>query len=219
MIAIDWSKVPKGYNYVCIDSNLTAHAYKDKPTPKRWGGVDFYEPLNRDWDSVKLLGGLGKSWEGREPDCIIVGSMVTTPALFSRPDVINIVIDVNGEIDCSERLKRFGFPPAWHEEMRRHSAVGFWGRFVAPWEDAPGAGGEAVSHPAHYSSLPAVCSSCGEPIECIDVVQHMNFNLGNVVKYVWRAGSKGDVLEDLRKARQYLDFEIERLEGEACTKK
>lgn len=42
----------------------------------------------------------------------------------------------------------------------------------------------------------------------------MNFNLGNVVKYVSRAGRKGDALEDLRKARQYLDFEIEAMEKE-----
>lgn len=73
----------------------------------------------------------------------------------------------------------------------------------------------AVNHPKHYSSLPCCCASCGHSIECIDVVAHMNFNRGNAVKYLWRAGSKGDALEDLRKARQYLDFEIERIGGRA----
>ena len=51
-------------------------------------------------------------------------------------------------------------------------------------------------------------------IECIDYIidKGFDFCLGNVIKYVTRAGLKGDALEDLKKARQYLDFEIERLE-------
>jgi hypothetical protein len=52
-------------------------------------------------------------------------------------------------------------------------------------------------------------------VECIDIAEHMTFNLGNAVKYVWRAGEKGDRLEDLKKARWYLDREISRLEKEA----
>ena len=42
----------------------------------------------------------------------------------------------------------------------------------------------------------------------------LNFNLGNVVKYIARAGRKGDKLEDLIKARHYLDFEIDALKIE-----
>ena len=49
-------------------------------------------------------------------------------------------------------------------------------------------------------------------IECIDITEHMNFCLGYVVKYVWRAGSKGETLEDLKKAQWYLAREIARLE-------
>jgi Protein of unknwon function (DUF3310) len=48
-------------------------------------------------------------------------------------------------------------------------------------------------------------------VECIEVVEWMSFNLGNVVKYVWRAGAKGALLEDLEKARWYLEREIARL--------
>lgn len=66
-----------------------------------------------------------------------------------------------------------------------------------------------VAHPHHYAgTVPG--------IECIEVVQHFNFNRGNVIKYVWRAGAKGDgakEIEDLKKARQYLDFEIARLQA------
>ena len=50
--------------------------------------------------------------------------------------------------------------------------------------------------------------------ECIDIAECFNFNLGNVIKYVWRAGSKPDnpTIQDLRKAKWYLEREITRLE-------
>jgi hypothetical protein len=42
----------------------------------------------------------------------------------------------------------------------------------------------------------------------------MNFNLGNAIKYIWRAGLKGNAIEDLQKAVFYLNDEIERLSNE-----
>lgn len=67
-------------------------------------------------------------------------------------------------------------------------------------------GYEKVDHPRHYNLHPA-------GIECIDVVEVMGFNVGNVIKYCWRAGLKPDasVLVDLEKARWYLGREIERI--------
>ena len=64
----------------------------------------------------------------------------------------------------------------------------------------------AVSHPAHYTA--------GRKYEPRKVIADwgLNFNLGNAVKYVSRAGRKGDKIEDLRKAIQYIEFEIEELE-------
>lgn len=59
---------------------------------------------------------------------------------------------------------------------------------------------DAVNHPQHYTKHPS-------GIECIDVVRHMCFNLGNVVKYVWRADLKNGI-EDLEKALWYLQDEI-----------
>jgi hypothetical protein len=70
---------------------------------------------------------------------------------------------------------------------------------------------DLVNHPPHYTSSPAKCTKCGHPIECIDVVEHMGFSLGNVVKYVWRSALKGALVEDLKKAAWYLNREIERL--------
>lgn len=61
-----------------------------------------------------------------------------------------------------------------------------------------------VDHPSHYNNSPS-------GVECIDVVEHMNFNRGNAIKYIWRAGDKGEAITDLQKARWYLDREIERL--------
>jgi len=66
--------------------------------------------------------------------------------------------------------------------------------------------GDAVNHPDHYTSHPS-------GVECIEITRHMNFNLGNVVKYVWRAGLKGgkDIpIQDLERAAWYLNDEIKR---------
>ena len=65
---------------------------------------------------------------------------------------------------------------------------------------------DLVNHPPHYTSHPS-------GIEAIEVTRHMNFNLGNATKYIWRAGLKADRLEDLKKARFYINDEINRLEG------
>ena len=65
---------------------------------------------------------------------------------------------------------------------------------------------DAVNHPSHYTR---------GKIEVIDVIadQQLPYHLGNVVKYVARAGYKGDKLEDLKKARWYLDRYINEVMG------
>lgn len=78
---------------------------------------------------------------------------------------------------------------------------------------------DQVNHPKHYTSDPS-------GIECIDVTRHRNFNIGNAIKYLWRAGLKEDKdrklidkqIEDLNKAVWYLVDEIHRL-GSRCTVK
>jgi hypothetical protein len=67
---------------------------------------------------------------------------------------------------------------------------------------------DPVNHPPHYNGHPS-------GVECITIARHMGFNLGNVLKYIWRAGRKGPAIEDLRKERFYLDDEIARLEAAA----
>ncbi|MFI9202613.1 DUF3310 domain-containing protein [Streptomyces sp. NPDC053048] len=67
--------------------------------------------------------------------------------------------------------------------------------------------GDSVSQPSHYTWLP-------NGVEVIDLTEHLNFNRGNAVKYIARAGKKDPSaeLEDLRKARWYVNREIERIE-------
>lgn len=60
-----------------------------------------------------------------------------------------------------------------------------------------------VNHPAHYTQHPS-------GVECIQITEHMGFNLGNAVKYIWRADLKNDSVEDLRKARWYIEREIQK---------
>jgi hypothetical protein len=70
---------------------------------------------------------------------------------------------------------------------------------------------ETVNHPEHYCKHPS-------GIECITIVRHFNFNIGNAIKYLWRAGLKSaDEIEDLKKAVWYIQDEIERLASENNT--
>ena len=63
-----------------------------------------------------------------------------------------------------------------------------------------------VSHPSHYN----------QGIEAIDIIESwdLNFSLGNAIKYILRSPYKGKQIEDLEKARWYIDREIERLKKE-----
>lgn len=69
---------------------------------------------------------------------------------------------------------------------------------------------DMINHPPHYNSGAAKCE-CGRRIECIDIVKHMNFNLGNAMKYIWRAEYKSSIIQDLQKACWYLECEITRV--------
>lgn len=68
---------------------------------------------------------------------------------------------------------------------------------------------EAVNHPPHYGGA-------DNPYEAIKVIEawELGFCLGNAVKYIARAGKKDDLLQDLKKARWYLDRQIQTTERE-----
>lgn len=60
------------------------------------------------------------------------------------------------------------------------------------------------TNPQHYKNHPS-------GVECITITEHMNFNKGNATKYIWRSGDSGREIEDLSKAKWYIEREIARL--------
>lgn len=68
---------------------------------------------------------------------------------------------------------------------------------------------EKVNHPDHYGGK-------DNPYEAIKVIEawELGFNIGNTVKYIARAGKKDSIIQDLEKARFYLDREIEKLKSQ-----
>ena len=89
------------------------------------------------------------------------------------------------------------------------SACGYCGECEGHLAQCPRPGGPAatqpapdpVNHPAHYTDHPS-------GIECIQITEHMGFNLGNALKYIWRCDLKHDAIEDLEKAKWYIEREI-----------
>ena len=71
---------------------------------------------------------------------------------------------------------------------------------------------DSVKHPSHYTE--------GRKFEPKDVIRDwgLNFNLGSAVKYVARAGRKDDIVQDLKKAQQFIQFEIDAIEAERVKK-
>ena len=68
---------------------------------------------------------------------------------------------------------------------------------------------DSVKHPSHYAE--------GRKFEPKDVIRDwgLNFNLGSAVKYVARAGRKDDIVQDLKKAQEFIQFEIDAIVAEA----
>jgi hypothetical protein len=108
--------------------------------------------------------------------------------------------------------------PAIHEESHfyvigeNEFLAGIWQQYVEEYvgpigdpDDSP------VEHPKHYNSHPS-------GVECITIARHHNFNIGNVFKYLWRIGLKGEDaatkekrVEEIDKAIFYLQDERARI--------
>ena len=70
---------------------------------------------------------------------------------------------------------------------------------------------DPVNHPQHYTQHPS-------GVECIQITEHMGFNLGNAMKYIWRADLKHDAIEDMEKAVWYIQREIQKRKKHAADK-
>ena len=115
-----------------------------------------------------------------------------------------------------QRELHYGLPGAWGcRAIEPNGTIcGCANLFPDKPEGRPGVttehkAGDAVNHPKHYNVHPS-------SIECIEVVRHHNFNVGNAIKYLWRQGLKeGEPsVKDLKKAIWYLTDEVARLEKE-----
>lgn len=110
--------------------------------------------------------------------------------------------DVRCTCHCTEHehiRRHYAELDEWDRAHSRHGETGTTGKVIDP---------EGVNHPKHYNEHPS-------GVECIEVVRHMSFNLGNAIKYLWRDGIKDEEmpLQDLKKAAWYLNDEIQRREG------
>jgi len=78
---------------------------------------------------------------------------------------------------------------------------------------------DRVNHPKHYTSHPS-------GVECIEITRHYCFSVGNAIKYLWRCGLKKEdgmserekEIEDLKKAKWYIEDRIKQLENEYSKK-
>lgn len=91
-------------------------------------------------------------------------------------------------------------------ELLKPGKIQYVKRTDLPQVELPQPIPEDLINPSHYRKHPS-------GIECIEVVRHMNFNVGNAIKYLWRYMEKDDPITNLKKAQWYIDDEIRRLEG------
>ena len=95
------------------------------------------------------------------------------------------------------------FGSSWTKDGRHSKHIQSGSDIVSEWEE------ESVNHPSHYGGS----DNTYEAIKVIEAWQ-LNFNLGNVIKYISRAGKKGSKTEDLQKALWYLQREVNKQKNE-----
>ena len=135
--------------------------------------------------------------DGRPDHCAVCGNPAAKHRAPSPDDqvcrtcgLLGAALGGHRELVCNCPETPGAPHPGWHTRTEHEAAAH-----------------DAVNHPRHYTAHPS-------GVECIAITEHFNFCLGNAVKYIWRAGLKGSEIEDLKKARWYLDREIARREAE-----
>lgn len=122
-----------------------------------------------------------------------------------------------GEVITVEPIADGGPDPYGYHIRLSHSQREYWvfEKEIEAEDAIAGPVEDVVNHPRHYTSDPS-------GVECITITRHRNFNIGNAIKYLWRAGlkvmlgedAKKKQIEDLKKAVFYINDEIGRLENE-----
>tara|TARA_R110000787_G_scaffold5761_1_gene20687 strand:- start:2996 stop:3409 length:414 start_codon:yes stop_codon:yes gene_type:complete len=121
-----------------------------------------------------------------------------------RVDYMSVKLGDTGTVSSVELI---GKEALVHVRMDEGKSVTCWERRLGKREC--GIVGDVkhdvVNNPKHYTSHPS-------GVECIQITEHMNFNLGNALKYIWRADLKDKAVEDLQKAEFYIKQELKRLD-------
>lgn len=125
-------------------------------------------------------------------------------------------INHNEEIRCTKKTTEIGKIIMDNYKEIKLSDIENFKKFWRPYETHDDkTHDDKVNHPSHYTWLKDLCG-----IEVIDITRHMDFNLGNSIKYILRSGHKKEegytdkqkTIEDLKKAAWYLNDEISTLE-------
>ena len=168
-----------------------------------------YEDLYVEEYPCDLCGCLHTYWEPKEPEIFNVG------------DRVELVEDYSYH-KCGDRGKVTGTRPSSDPNevalitVRLYSGATFaafqrrFKRISCAEEDNKPETKDRINHPNHYNWLP-------NGIECQDVVSHFPYNVGVAMAYLWRVDHKGTPIEDLRKARKHIDFELARRGVHDCS--
>lgn len=152
------------------------------------------EAINRPLDMSVFYGNVPERRVTGAGD-VVDGEVLTARTWLPDDDLI---LTPGGECHYAE-VPDVDLPGMWS----RSDFMG--GQEVARGPAEPAEVEDVVNHPSHYTSHPS-------GVECITITEHMGFNLGNAMKYIWRCDLKLDAIKDLKKARFYVDREIAKRE-------
>lgn len=164
-----------------------------------------YQPINI--DCVKCDDGVAEAVETISPgDGILTGAIPTSPREPRTHRRSEGAIPFKSVRVPNSEIVEDHDP--YHSSLHIDSAIDFARRdkYDRGEISAKPPDHDPVNHPKHYTEHPS-------GVECIQITEHMGFCLGNAMKYIWRADLKNGV-EDLRKAKWYIEREIAKRDGE-----
>lgn len=136
--------------------------------------------------------------------------------ILSEGDTLTVKKDPYFEGDCiTNNTTGKEIPKSIHHDIAKHLVLlDKINEDIDEFEESKTS--DRVSHPGHYTWLKELCG-----VEVIDITRHMDFDLGNAIKYILRCGHKEELgysnkektIEDLQKAIFYLNDKIKMLEG------
>lgn len=128
-------------------------------------------------------------------ECVDCGAAIEPSRAIPGPDAFRVSSREFREAETLKAAQGMIKTPEEWDALRKGESLAFEHKF------------DPVNKPKHYNSHPS-------GIQCIEVTRHMGFNLGNAIKYIWRADEKGVSIQDMEKAIWYIQDEIAKRKGE-----